>query len=140
MGRLLVCRLYEMTTDSGVRDMLSFLIARDTMHQNQWIAAIKDIEAEGIDGTPCPMNFPQDMGLTKVSYQYMNCSPDGQSKQGSWAKGPTPDGKGQFQYVDRPTPLGEIPQPGQVDPRFWGTPADPSMAKMGAAAVKSGAS
>lgn len=29
-GRLQVCRLYEMTTDPGVRDMLSFLIARDT--------------------------------------------------------------------------------------------------------------
>jgi Mn-containing catalase len=34
-GRLQVCRLYNMTTDRGVRDMLSFLIARDTMHQNQ---------------------------------------------------------------------------------------------------------
>ena len=35
-GRLQVCRLYNMTEDKGVRDMLSFLIARDTMHQNQW--------------------------------------------------------------------------------------------------------
>jgi Mn-containing catalase len=39
-GRLQVSRLYNMTNDSGVRDMLSFLIARDTMRQNQWIAAI----------------------------------------------------------------------------------------------------
>lgn len=33
-----------MTSDHGVRDMLSFLIARDTMHQNQWLAAIAELE------------------------------------------------------------------------------------------------
>lgn len=43
-GRLQVVRLYEMTSDHGVRDMLSFLIARDTMHQNQWLAAIAELE------------------------------------------------------------------------------------------------
>jgi hypothetical protein len=59
-GRLQVCRLYEMTDDPGVRDMLSFLIARDTMHQNQWIAAIAELEADGLDMTPVPMSFPQD--------------------------------------------------------------------------------
>ncbi len=53
-GRLKVCRLYEMTEDPGVRDMLSFLIARDTMHQNQWLAAIAELEAEGLDKTPVP--------------------------------------------------------------------------------------
>src|SRR3712207_4922128 len=39
-GRLQVTRLYNMTQDQGVRDMLAFMIARDTMHQNQWLAAI----------------------------------------------------------------------------------------------------
>jgi Mn-containing catalase len=34
-GRLQVCRLFNLTDDRGVRDMLSFMIARDTMHQNQ---------------------------------------------------------------------------------------------------------
>ena len=57
-GRLQVCRLYNMTEDAGVRDMLSFLIARDTMHQNQWLAAIKEMEEEGLDETPVPANFP----------------------------------------------------------------------------------
>jgi Mn-containing catalase len=37
-----------MTTDRGVKDLLSRLIARDTMHQNQWIAAIKELEASVI--------------------------------------------------------------------------------------------
>ena len=34
-GRILATRLYEMTDDPGMKDMLSFLIARDSMHQNQ---------------------------------------------------------------------------------------------------------
>lgn len=70
-GRLQVSRLYEMTHDAGVRDMLSFLLARDTMHQNQWLAAIDELEADGLGGTPCPINFPQDRELGKVSYQVL---------------------------------------------------------------------
>ena len=140
MGRLQVCRLYEMTTDAGVRDMLSFLIARDTMHQNQWIAAIKDLEAEGLEMTPCPSSFPQEKELNEVAYKFMNCSPDGQSRQGSWARGASPDGNGQLEYVERPMPRGEVPMPGQVDARFWSTPADPSLAKPATAAVRSGKS
>src|SRR5215218_8719601 len=38
-GRLQVTRLFSLTDDRGVRDMLRFMIARDTMHQNQWLAA-----------------------------------------------------------------------------------------------------
>src|SRR3954466_11949380 len=66
-GRLQVCRLYNMTEDRGVRDMLSFLIARDTMHQNQWLAAIKELEAEGLEGTPCPSNFPEERQKNEVA-------------------------------------------------------------------------
>jgi Mn-containing catalase len=66
-GRLQVCRLYNMTEDKGVRDMLSFLIARDTMHQNQWLAAIKELEEEGLDRTPVPANFPQELEKQEVA-------------------------------------------------------------------------
>jgi Mn-containing catalase len=47
-GRLQVARLYQLTGDSGVRDMFSFLLARDTMHQNQWLAAIEELKADGL--------------------------------------------------------------------------------------------
>ena len=57
-GRLQVARLYEMTTDAGVRDMLSFLLARDTYHQRLWMAAIEELEAEGLETTPVPSGFP----------------------------------------------------------------------------------
>jgi Mn-containing catalase len=46
-GRLLAVRLYNSSHDEGMRDMLSFLIARDTMHQNQWLAAIEDMGGAG---------------------------------------------------------------------------------------------
>src|SRR3954467_11413768 len=106
MGRLQVCRLYEQTTDAGIRDMLSFLIARDTMHQNQWLAAIQELESDGLETTPCPSNFPIKREKRGVAYQFINCSVDdgtaamGSSRQGRWANGPSIDGKGQFQYVE----------------------------------------
>src|SRR3954466_9228793 len=43
VGRTLAARLREMTDDPGMKDMLSFLIARDTMHQQQWLAAIEEL-------------------------------------------------------------------------------------------------
>ena len=104
-GRLQVCRLYEMTDDAGVRDLLSFLIARDTMHQNQWIAAIAELEADGIDGTPVPLAFPPDRQNNAVAYQFWNNSQGTDSGEGRWASGPSPDGKGEFSYVATPVPL-----------------------------------
>jgi Mn-containing catalase len=130
MGRLQVCRLYEQTTDKGVRDMLSFLIARDTMHQNQWLAAIADLEAEGLDMTPAPNSFPQDLELQQVSYQYMNCSTGTEAGDGQWARGKTPDGRGTFEYVEHPEPMGPEADLGIVDPRSWGTSKAPVMVPM----------
>ncbi|WP_207462069.1 manganese catalase family protein [Azospirillum sp. SYSU D00513] len=124
-GRLQVARLFQMTSDSGVRDMLSFLLARDTMHQNQWLAAIKELEEDGLDMTPVPMAFPQEKELTEVSYQFMNFSEGTESAQGRWAKGPSVDGKGQIQYVDVPKAVGDDGQLGEVDPRVFGTPKTP---------------
>jgi len=120
-GRVQACRLYEMTTDAGVRDLLSFLIARDTMHQNQWLAAIEDLEREGFDRTPVPSTFPQSRELQAVSYQFWNLSDGSRSRDGSWASGTAPDGKGQFEYLDHPEPLGDEPELGVVDPRLHGT-------------------
>ena len=126
-GRLQVSRLYETTTDAGIRDMLGFMLARDTMHQNQWIAAIADLEREGLETTPCPSSFNLSLEKRDVAYQFLNCSMDGQSREGSWAAGPAPDGKGTFQFVEKPIPMGQIPVPGKIDPRFHGTPRDASM-------------
>jgi Mn-containing catalase len=121
-GRLQVTRLYNMTQDSGVRDMLAFMIARDTMHQNQWMAAIQELEADGLETTPCPSSFPQEMEHRAVSYQFWNMSSGTESSEGAWATGPTPDGRGRFEYVANPTPLGEFPEPPPIgNPLLYGT-------------------
>ena len=125
-GRLQACRLYNMTEDTGVRDMLSFLIARDTMHQNQWLAAIAELEADGLESTPVPSTFPRELEKQAVSYQLMNCSEGEESGQGRWASGPSMDGRGQFEFVAQPQPLTDVQGLlNQIDPRGYSTPAVP---------------
>jgi Mn-containing catalase len=128
-GRLQVCRLYNMTNDAGVRDMLSFLIARDTMHQNQWLAAIQELEADGLDETPVPANFPQELEKRDVAYQFLDASEGSESGGGRWAKGTSADGKGQFSYVKLRSLTEDEGKLGQVDPRVYGTPATPTSAE-----------
>jgi Mn-containing catalase len=125
-GRLQVARLYNMTNDTGVRDMLSFMLARDTMHQNQWLAAIEELKADGLEDSPVPSNFPQELEKGEVAYQFFNHSEGVESQQGRWAKGPSMDGKGEFTYVDRPPAFTEDEGDlNPVDPRTYGTPPTP---------------
>jgi len=120
-GRLQAVRLYEMSDDPGVKDTLSFMIARDTMHQNQWLAAIEDLEQSGLETTPVPSSFPLELEKREFAYQFWNNSEGNQSEQGRWAKGPSMDGKGEFEYVANPQPLGPEPHPPQPDPKLHGT-------------------
>ncbi|MBM6618194.1 manganese catalase family protein [Bacillus suaedaesalsae] len=119
-GRLQVVRLYEMTDDPGVRDMLSFLIARDTMHQNQWIAAIAELEEK--EGVIVPSTFNREYELTDVANKFMSCSEGTESKSGRWASGPTPDGKSQFDYVANPVATGQAPMLQPAPGYIHGTP------------------
>ncbi|MBG6215793.1 Mn-containing catalase [Arthrobacter sp. CAN_A6] len=120
-GRLQVARLYHMTDDHGIRDMLSFLLARDTMHQNQWIAAARELQEEKLELMPVPSNFPLKKEERSVSYQYLNFSDGSTASEGGWASGPTPDGYGEFSYHDGPTTSAPMPPPTHPDARFYGT-------------------
>lgn len=120
-GRLQAVRLYEMATDAGVRDTLSYLIARDTMHQNQWLAALEDLEASGLETTPVPSKFPQELEKSEAAYQFWNLSDGEESAEGRWAKGRSMDGKGEFQYLANPQPQGPAPVPPLGDPRLYTT-------------------
>ncbi|RCW63729.1 manganese catalase family protein [Saliterribacillus persicus] len=107
-GRLQAVRLYEMTTDPAVRDMLSFLIARDTMHQNQWLAAIEELEQS--QGIVVPSTFNKEYEKQEVSYSFMNYSEGEESRAGRWASGPTLDGQSTFEYVQSPKAMGQKPK------------------------------
>ncbi|HEY9909011.1 MAG TPA: manganese catalase family protein [Thermosynechococcaceae cyanobacterium] len=127
-GLVQAVRLYEMTDDAGVKDHLSFMIARDTMHQNQWLAAIEDLQSEGFEETVVP-NIAYKYGKKEHAYQFWNHSEGEESAEGRWAKGPSIDGKGEFEYVANPQPLGPQPTPPQPDPRLYSTPASPQLQK-----------
>lgn len=106
-GRLQAVRLYEETTDPGVKDMLSFLIARDKMHQNMWYAAILELEER--EGIVVPATFPKELERHEVAYDFYNFSQGEESSKGRWASGPSIDSEGQFRYVAQPPAYGERP-------------------------------
>lgn len=120
-GRVQVARLYHQTDDHGVKDLLAFLLARDTMHQNQWAAAAAELQAEGYEKLPVPSNFPLDKEDRDVAYQYINFSDGAQAGDGTWASGPTPDGRGEFTYLPEPPAGVPMPPPTKPDVRFYGT-------------------
>ena len=137
-GRLQVARLWHMTNDKGVRDMLSFLIERDTMHQRQWTAAALELQQEGLEGMPVPDKFPRDKKYLDAGRQFINFSNGTAAGEGSWANGPIPgdaDG-GTFEYLPQPNPgvaMGDVTRP---DPRFYGTTDKPNAVEKVTAVVK----
>jgi Mn-containing catalase len=107
-GRTLAVRLYNMTDDPGMKDMLQFLIARDTMHQNQWMAALEDMGGTEAN-FPIPNSHPQSEETKEFSYVYLGYDRNGAPPvQGRWSEGPSIDGKGTFTSAPA-EPLGEEP-------------------------------
>lgn len=112
-GRLQVSRLYNMTDDAGVKQMLRFNLARDTMHQNQWLAAIEELKADGLAGTV--QDALADEEDQTHNHTFWNMSAGAASASGAWAKGPTPDGRNEFEFLAEPQALtddaGNAPAP-----------------------------
>jgi Mn-containing catalase len=115
-GRMLACQLYKMTDDPGMKDMLSFLVARDTMHQNQWLAAWEELG--GRENHPIPNNFDQSIEPDEFNYSFLTFGKDDSVPQptGRWSEGPSVDGKGTFS-IERMTPRGEKPDLGKASPK-----------------------
>lgn len=97
-GRTLATRLWQSTTDPGMKDMLAFLIARDAMHQNQWLAVLEELGgAKGVH--PIPNSFPQEMENQEVNYSFISTNIDRPERPDArWTAGPSIDGKGQFKF------------------------------------------
>jgi Mn-containing catalase len=107
--------------------MLAFNLARDFMHQNQWAAAIEELQADGLEDFLVPGTMPLDRVRMDQAHVFWNCSAGTESGQGRWAQGPAPDGRGQFEYFADPRPLtadvGLAPQP---NPLLHGTAKQPT--------------
>ena len=96
------------------RRLLSFLIARDTMHQQQWLAVVEELggyEAQ----LPIPNSFPQSQENQNHNYEFFVTSIDGSYPEGHWTRGQSLDGKGEFKPV-RVEPMGEVPNLGPARP------------------------
>ncbi|HYC82589.1 MAG TPA: manganese catalase family protein [Solirubrobacterales bacterium] len=119
-GRLLATRLYEMTDDPGMKDMLSFLIARDTMHQNQWMAVLEEQKDMGL---PVPPDFPADEEKQEFAYDFFVHSDGEVPEDARWTSGTSVDSKGQF-GVREAEPMGDIPKlaPAEARPELHSTP------------------
>src|SRR3954447_9298349 len=119
-GRVLATRLYEMTDDPGMKEMLSFLIARDTMHQNQWQAVLEELKDMGM---PVPSDFPQEEEAQEFAYDFFVHSDGEVPEDARWTSGPSVDSKGEF-GVRQAEPMGEIPKlaPAEARPELHGTP------------------
>jgi Mn-containing catalase len=108
-GRVLATRLWHMTDDSGMKDMLSFLIARDSMHQNQWLAVIEELGGYQ-DQLPIPNSTPAAAEAKEFSYVFFDTrvGPDAQPIEGRFTHGPSLDGKGEF-TIRNAEPMGTEP-------------------------------
>jgi len=113
-GRVLAVRLFNAAHDPGMKDMLSFLIARDTMHQQQWLAVIEELG--GPNALPIPNSFDQSQEKQEFSYVYLGSAADGSPPPaGRFTAGPSLDGRGTF-TARQNAPLGEVPVLGPARP------------------------
>jgi Mn-containing catalase len=96
-GRTLAVRLAELTDDPGMKDMWRFLIARDTMHQQQWLAVLEELE----DPHNAPGDFENEGEFAEVAYAFLPHHVDEAPPADSrWTSGPSLDGKGEFHVSD----------------------------------------
>ena len=103
-GRVLATRLWEMTDDPGMKEMLAFMIARDTMHQQQWLAVIEELEMP----LPIPSDLPTNAENTEYSYKFFIHSDGPLPADSRFLSGPSLDGRGTFEPF-KAVPLGQIP-------------------------------
>lgn len=116
-GRTVAVRLYNMTNDPGMKDMLRFLISRDTMHQNQWLAVIEELG--GSEGNlPVPNSHPDEDQFAEFSYSFMSTRADATDPlpEGRWTHGRSIDGKAEFGVIERMEPRGQVPDLGPARP------------------------
>jgi Mn-containing catalase len=119
-GRVQTARLYHMTDDNGVRNMLRFNLARDTLHQNLWLKAIEELQTDGLETAVAP-NALFDEEYAQHASAVWHLSDGASGQNGGWAAGPQPDGRHEFGYLADPQPLGDVASVPAPDPQLYAT-------------------
>jgi len=79
-----------------MKDMWRFLIARDTMHQQQWLAVLEELD----DPANAPGDFENEGEFADIAYGFFNHGDIAPPSDAPWTTGPSIDGKGTFHVVD----------------------------------------
>jgi Mn-containing catalase len=114
-GRVQTARLYNMTDDPGVKAMLQFNLARDTVHQKQWLKAIEELEADGLE-TPIVPNAFFDEENQDHNHTIWGLSDGTDGPKGGWSRGDDP-----LEYLTDPSPLGGPATAPAPDPALFST-------------------
>jgi Mn-containing catalase len=132
-GRLQTARLYHMTDDPGVKAMLKFNLARDTVHQLQWLKGIEELEADGLEPTPVVPNDLFDVEESGDAYAVWHLSDGDATDQGGWIGTPTPTGE-PVSFLADPHAQGDLGLAPPPDPKLYATydgsqgkPASPAL-------------
>jgi len=87
-----------------MQDMLAYLIARDTMHQNQWIQMLHDLgdPDEPYDVFPIPDSLPDEVENQEFNYAYLSTNLDREDAPDEpWTAGEAPDMEGDFEFLNQ---------------------------------------
>ncbi|HWM72159.1 MAG TPA: manganese catalase family protein [Nocardioides sp.] len=103
-SRLMTSRVYNMTDDPGVKDMLQFNLARDTYHQQQWLLGIEQLIEDGFtDGIE---DSHADEEKTEPGHTFYTFTEGSKGPEGRWAQGTTLIGDHQIEVAPG-APLGD---------------------------------
>ena len=142
-GRTLAARLYQMTDDHGMKDMLRYLLARDTMHQNQWLAVIEELGGtEAVHPIPASIPLSEEQKgphVEEMNLQYAFMATGKDKHPGfdgaRFTSGTSIDGKGEFSFIDQMEPLGDVPELAEPPPSTFDAATPGDVAKSGLAKV-----
>lgn len=119
-SRLMTSRVYNMTDDRGVKDMLQFNLARDTYHQQQWLLGIEQLIEDGLADSPIEQSNIEDEHAEQRRTFY-SFDPDSTAGEGRWARGESLLGE-KIQYVPDAQPLTDDRPLGPApDPKLYST-------------------
>jgi len=107
VGRSLVTRLIELTDDPGMIDMLRFALARDTMHQQQWLAVLEELPPE--EALNAPGDVPNDADHEQYAYAFFNHTDTKLPDDARFVSGTSLDGLGRFTQLHPAPALGQEP-------------------------------
>ncbi|MCA2213216.1 manganese catalase family protein [Jidongwangia harbinensis] len=126
-SRLMTSRVYNMTDDRGVKDMLQFNLARDTYHQQQWLLGIEQLIADGlVDSGIEQSNADEEKDFARRTFYSFD--PASTAGEGRWAQGTSLLGE-EIEYVPDAQPLTDDRPLGPApDPKLYAT-YDGSMGK-----------